>query len=208
MKHDKIFSHIIVPHDCLKQCHDFAKHISLSKYQERNKKADPGKIKKDIMVGKVGEWVAYYLLKDVIKDISTPDMSIYKVRDKNWNPDLSSGKFNFSVKSQDWEGSTVSCGYSWTFQFSDSLGKYGKDKEIFCPSDPNLYIVFVEIDNRKRNKNVFGRINSIVHVSDLHKYSLIDEPVKNYLKDVKKVTYALKLRYKGLSGIVPASLIK
>ena len=153
-----------------------------NRYANRNQ-SNLNKIKKDIIIGKLGEELAYLHLFDQFPHITKPDYTIYSASGKSWEPDLKTDILNIAVKSQD-VMSGIYYGVSWIFQFNNNKN-YDCDKEIFKNKSKNQYVVLTSIDLRKE----VGEIKAIVNVNWMHEKNLFKEPEVKILKGNKLAVY-------------------
>lgn len=168
----------------IEKCKDFANKIDTSFYSSRSQ-TNNEKRKKDQIVGKLGELLSYYYLKDKLENLSYPDFNIYDKKNKSWDFDLKATNYNIHVKSQD---IVQAAKYepSWLFQAGGNFGGY--DKEIFDKLSQNQYICFCVIDL----KNVKGNLKSIVKLEHLHDNNLFKPPKLDKLKFNNKLAVYLK----------------
>jgi hypothetical protein len=134
----------------------------------------------DNKIGKIGEEVVCAYAQNILPDITSPDYTIYKVRNKSWEKDLQSIKANIKigVKTQTVE-SANKYGESWVFQNQDK-GIHGSGK-----TEENNYIAFTLIDL----DNKIGIIRAIVKVSWLHNNNLFMPMKLAHLQNNKKAVY-------------------
>ena len=89
------------------------------------------KIVEDIVVGTMGEFAVYKVIKALGLKCSKPDLTIYEKSKKSFKADLFSDNFNIHVKSQS-TASAEKYDYSWLCQRSDSLYKKPGETDIFA----------------------------------------------------------------------------
>lgn len=98
-------------------------------YSKRGQ-SDTYKIIDDITVGKLAEWGVFFMyLQEGRHNISSPDMNIYSIRNKSYDPDLKWGLYRLHIKSQTFE-SSERYGSSWMFQAKDPLFAKADDCDI------------------------------------------------------------------------------
>lgn len=175
---------IFSPED-IKKCKEFSELVSVDYYNNRNQ-FDTAKKRSDSMIGKLGELVVYYNLIEKYPDLTYPDFKIYKPREKSWDFDLKSSKFNLHVKTQEaLQGNKY--GESWIFQ--------NEDKHIFKNYNDNDYVVFVGVNMFQKH----GIIKQILPVKLLHEMQLFKKPVLAklisksavYFEDIKQLETSL-----------------
>jgi hypothetical protein len=103
------------------------KHFAFKSYAtnedcySRRGQSDITKVTNDITIGKLAEWGVFFMyLQEGRHNISSPDMNIYSVRQKSYDPDLKWGLYRLHIKSQTLE-SSERYGSSWMFQAKDPL---------------------------------------------------------------------------------------
>lgn len=125
---------------------------SSSYYKTARSARDP---KKDIIIGKYGEYIASHFLYTNGFPKVAPDMTIFKGRSKGWDSDL---PFNIRnpelpnchVKTCDYTTSTLLASrkntskYSWTFQYNNNSGHGGRDA-LFSTPDSTDIITFIYV---------------------------------------------------------------
>ena len=156
-----IFSHELAP--------------TMEHIKDRNQ---PNKDKwvKDITDGRIGEWIAHYILSDIYSCITIPDQKIYAK--KTWKPnlvDVETGQ-EFSVHTQNTKSKRDN-GESWTFAVTDPLVKN--------EADPKTKICFILIDRSEQ----IGQLRAIVNIDTLHKKNLFKPPAAVHLIPHKKCIY-------------------
>ncbi len=98
--------------------------------------------RRDIRMGKVGEFAARAAAKSLGWDCSSPDVKIYSSRQKSWDPDLAVttllGVLPLHTKST---GQMIERDLSWTFNWADKTGPKGRDR-IFLgiQEDPQGFV--------------------------------------------------------------------
>lgn len=176
----------IITDDMIQKCTDFAeKSVSTSadKYARRNQ-FNVEKIKKDILIGKIGEQGAWNILSKVYADLSSPDYAIYDKKQKKYNPDMidSSTGIKVACKTQDFQSSML-YGDSWVFQ---NNGSYDTDKEIFKKDlDSNNLVTFISTNFAKKT----GEIRSIVKVDWLKQHNMFKPMKLKHLQNNKVAVY-------------------
>lgn len=117
--------------DILTMCEAFANRVIDTNKDEyaRRKQLNLGKIRNDIIVGKLAEWGVYFIYLKRDRYLDPPDMSIYQSRDKSFDPDLRWNMFNLHIKAQTQE-SSLRYGDSWIFQSKDPLFEFSNQYDI------------------------------------------------------------------------------
>lgn len=96
-----------------KVCSRFAERVvKTTQYLSERGQSNEDRIIRQTLIGKLGEFGAYYYLGDFFEDISSPDLSVV-VNGKSHGYDLLSGEVGFVVKSSDGDEPFRN---SWTFQ--------------------------------------------------------------------------------------------
>lgn len=171
------------------ECLTFAKNANTSFYSIRDGQDDHQKRQNDSFIGKLGEYAAFNLLK--LPGISVPDINIYSAKQKSWDYDLKSNKYNFHVKSQEVSiGERI--GISWIFQRSDGhIFQKFNGKDIMSQETYNNifksikdYVCFMSIDL----KNNIGELKSVLSIKKLHDEACF-QPTKLDFKHKKAVYY-------------------
>lgn len=133
----------------------------------------------DIFVGKKCEYfTSAHLIYREDYPIVQPDLTILEPHQKAWTYDLPypEGYFPYHVKGTTWDN------ISWTFQWNDKLGKYGRDR-IFSKQD-NSMVACVYMKEPESN---IGYIKAILPTRDV--IPLLGEPEMDYLKGIKRCLY-------------------
>ena len=162
------------------KCYVFANTCSNHCYSQRNQN-NRDKIINDIIVGKLGEIVAYQYIISKNNKCSMPDFKVYAPNEKSWQPDLITDNYKIHVKSQDNQQAKI-FGASWTFQLSNKNNNYGKDTEIFRNNNTDI-IVFTGVNLIKNRGSVF----CIKKALDI--IPILKDPIKKSLIGIKKVVY-------------------
>jgi hypothetical protein len=116
------------------------------------------KIRQDIIIGAMGEWAVFRLLKDRGFEFSKPDMKIYEKRQKSFSADLSNADYDIHVKSQG-QTSITRYGHSWLLQRSDSLVRNPSHGE---------WLAFTAVDVDSREVEIKGFcLASVIKENDL-----------------------------------------
>ena len=119
-------------YDIYKMCQHFSQRVintNVDEYAKR-KQSDIEKIENDILIGKLAEWGVYFIyLERNRNNIDPPDMKVYNVRNKSFEPDLKWGLYNLHIKSQIAE-SSERYGDSWVFQAKDPLFGFSNEYDI------------------------------------------------------------------------------
>jgi hypothetical protein len=196
-----VFSPLTMGPNITKLCGKFSYQSTTSEYSLRNPKANLSKVRKDIVIGKMAEWVTYWRFYRLLSDINKPDMKIYDARQKSWDSDLHNEAWEFCVKSADVQHRTIPL--SWIFQYANPKSKSGgTDLHIFKHPIPNRLVVFVQIKLEK----LAGKIEAIVPTTVLHEENLFSEPALAHLQGIKKAIYYSALEEKGLAEVLPKEL--
>jgi hypothetical protein len=166
-------SYILTP-EIIQICEEFAENCfptNRIQYTKRNQ-TNPEKIKKDIRIGKMGEFAVYNLmLEKKVKNITKPDLKIYYEHNKSFDSDLKCDNYNLHVKSQCLE-SASRFGISWTFQKKDPI--------VIRPS---IYDYFIGTIVDEKNKKIEIKLSKPV------KNLIFGEPVLDILKKTKICVY-------------------
>lgn len=175
----------IIENSIIEKCNNFAANVIDSNkniYKRRNQ-SNIKKITSDISIGKIAEEYSFSIIRQYVEDISPPDYNIYSGKNKNWEPDLKSKNFNFSIKCQE-ISSAKKHGESWVFQLgydSFDCDNFTFSYDIFNKN----FVVFNLIDIR----NKYGEIKAIVPIKNLHDNKLF-KPVKvPMLRSTKVAVY-------------------
>ena len=152
----------------LKLCWLFSEYsIDSSQEHYANRgQSDIDKVKSDIYHGKMAEFMVYNYFTSLEKDVSFPDIAIYKAGDKNFDADLVAGNTKLHVKCHV-ENSNFPI--SWLFQKNDELVKSRPDGNFLC-------LV------------VFSASEYYMYVCDI-KNAKFSEPIKEVLKGNKTCFY-------------------
>jgi hypothetical protein len=166
-------SYVLTP-EIIQMCEEFAEKCSPTnkiQYTKRNQ-TNPEKIKKDIRIGKMGEFAVYHImLEKKINDITQPDLNIYLKTHKSFDSDLKCNNYNLHVKSQCLE-SASRFGISWMFQKEDPI-----------VTTPSVYDYFIGTIVDEKTKKVEVKLSK--PVKDL----VFGEPVLDILKKTKVCVY-------------------
>jgi hypothetical protein len=148
----------------LKKCSEFAdaqlKTESKKEYTRRGA-SDIGTVKKNIIVGKLGEIAMYQYLIKKGHELEKPDFAIYEGRKKSFGADLSTERYDIHVKSQGLR-SIKRYGYSWIMQRSDKL-------TTNLDTDDLVAFLTVDVDNLEAD------IVGVVSAKDLVDFELFEE---------------------------------
>lgn len=128
------------------------------------------KIKKDIVQGKVAEWMVYNKKKDEGYIVTEPDMNIYENYQKSYDADLLIGEYNIHIKSYI---SNERYPTSWQFTINDQL--------ITKPND-NDFLVLISFDSNYNNAYGYKLKASSKKVN-------YRNPMKKSLIDYKRTIY-------------------
>lgn len=145
-----------VSQDIVKLCQHFAEKCyvtNIDEYSRRNQN-DEEKIMHDIFIGKLAEFGVYFILLDKgINDITIPDISIYKSKNKSFDSDLKNKKYNFHIKTQTIQASKK-FEESWLFQKNDPLVLKPKESDFFIGTQYNENEFEIKILLSKKVKNL------------------------------------------------------
>lgn len=141
-------------------------------------------LKKDLPLGKKAEFVAAYGLHQRFSlPLVSPDLKIYKKREKKWSCDLIYGRTgNVHVKGCDAKTLSYCDDFSWTFQYRNKNGHGGTDNIFKAPSDDFLVAVFME--DYTANKGIIKAIIPIERVK-----RLVRNPKNEWLIGIKQCLY-------------------
>ena len=180
----KIF---IINKAIINKCKEFSeKVISTTNYSDSNQN-DKTKEMLDHLVGKIGEYGAYYYLKSIGINTSEPDCNVYEK--KSWEEDLKSNDKSYGVKTQSYSMAmnlskkfdmNLSKVISWTFQ----CGEKRKDT-VFNKRDNNmLFTLYV-----KKFKSDIDRVLvfPIKEIGDI----VFKESLMEHVKNSKKIAYGI-----------------
>ena len=159
---------------------DFANKIDTSYYATRSQK-DNEKRKQDQIIGKLGEFATFNVLKEKYPTLSPVDFKLYSKKEKSWDFDLKGENLNLHVKSQNIFQSRK-YGESWIFQKGNGTNR-NYDKEVFDQLSPNQYVAFVVVDLNKYT----AIVKAIVELDFLHKKDLFKFPVLEKLRIANKM---------------------
>lgn len=159
-----------------------------AQYYRENRNTTREKAISDISLGKKGEFFAAHCLRNNYGfPFIEPDLSVRNGNSKGWDADLPFKSINnilpnIHVKTCNKKTYDFCDDYSWTFQLSDNIGKFGKD-EIFNKNDDEI-IVFVYAEDDKIKQ---AGIKAILPWGIVK--TLLRDPVKSNLKNIKKCLY-------------------
>lgn len=161
-------------------CQEYARNELESTFAQKNRR---NQFNKNAMVhqtttGKLAEWGVALHCMDKAKNITDPDMKIYKAAGKSFDADLQLDGEDLHVKSQSVD-SAQRFGTSWMFQY----GGHG-----FGHTDPllkkqNGSVAFCVVDFEQKSVTIHG----ICNFDTLRKR--LREPVKESLKKTKRCIY-------------------
>ena len=154
-------------------------------YNYRGKSSDE-KIKEDIIIGTLGEWAVYKILKKQGFNCTRPDMKIYETKRKSFKADLRIANLDkdIHVKSQGTK-SIRRYGHSWLLQRSDSLVK----------SPPlNAIMAFTAVDLESRTVQIKG----FCHPRLIKKMDLFEECKVPMFRMTKVALYMESLEQFGI----------
>jgi hypothetical protein len=117
------------------RCTEFAEKSDYGMWSTRGV-SDIDKMKSDNVAGKTGEFIVRDTLRSLGVDVGDPDMCIYPVSMKSFDPDL---KFTFNGYENGISVKTFRIHYgvrnvSWVIQMSERNGKAGRDRHFFDPN--------------------------------------------------------------------------
>jgi len=116
------------------------------------------KMEEDIIIGTMGEYAVFNLLKDCGLKCSRPDLKIYEKRRKSFDADLSAysqlENFEVHVKSQSLK-SEKRYGQSYLFQRSDKLIRNPQVEDVMA---------FTTVDVENETVEVVGFVNSKIMI--------------------------------------------
>lgn len=128
---------------------------TVKKTRAQRGQTNPGRIKHQTAVGKMGELIACDWLRDKGYTCTDPDFTIYSGRKKSWESDMfivsSHGKFKVACKSQD-EVSARRYGRSWIFQ----KGGHGYGHTDPVIQSGESLSVFVSLNLERETAEVMG----------------------------------------------------
>lgn len=139
-------------------------------YPKRNQN-NVNKILNDIIIGKLGEFAVYNLLKEKSFNLNEPDLLVYDAEHKSFDADLFVNKSKIHVKTQTREQGEK-YGISWCFQPNDKLTTNpDEDDYIFLCTCDDLTVDIKNFNKAKYYLNFYK------------------EPIKDNLKNSKVVLY-------------------
>jgi len=148
-------------------------------YYRKRRNAQVNKVLEDIFLGKKAEYlVAIGMHKEYGFPLIEPDMEIYNGWSKGWEKDLP----YVHVKSCSLKTYNYCNDYSWTFQYSNKNGLFGRDN-IFNSSEFDL-VAFVFMEKPQDNSGV---IKAILPWRFIKRH--LKDPKKESLIGVKKCVY-------------------
>jgi len=194
---------VTLPQEIVEKCMRFGRKWSAKSadcYQHRGQ-SNNDTTKEQHIEGKVGEWVACLILRQFGYSCTDPDMNVYEVHERNFEPDLfleplplpngskPNGRFKLSVKSCAVQR-TPSWGLSWVFQEEDYgiFGHNGNNADLRAK-----VVVLTHV------YKFTGRILFAVSLGDLHKHNLFSPMMIERLQDNKVAVYYKDLRRLGYS---------
>ena len=142
------------------------------------------KMEEDIIIGTLGEYAVYQLLREQGLKCTKPDLKIYEKRKKSFDQDLIADRFKVHVKSQSLK-SEKRYGRSFLFQRSDKL---------ITKPDTNDFLAITNVDLDKREVNIIGFIN----VPAMVKLGLIGECSVPRFRTTKVAIYVDDIEPYGL----------
>lgn len=148
---------------------EFSYKSSIDEYSRRGQ-SNTDKIINDIYNGKVAEFMVYNFLVGKGKELSSPDLNIYKKSKKSFDADLYVEDVNIHVKSHKVNNSFP---VSWLFQKTDPLVRFKKSSDV-------LALVVIDV---KESYMYLSRAAKIY----------FDEPIKESLKPTKVCVYEKKI---------------
>lgn len=171
--------------DIYDKCKNFAnKRIEGSSYLYAYRgESSKNKMIDDCVIGTLGEWAAYYYLKNKGIKVSEPDMNIYPARRKTFNADLFNKELRVHVKSQS-DKSFKYYGASWLLQ--------KKDRIVLTPDDDEFFI-FVRVSG------LIGDVVGSCRVKDIVDNNLWSECKVEKYRHSKVALYLVELQKSGIN---------
>ncbi len=191
-----IFDGIYEPYDLwqdeINACQQFALACS-DNYDKRGQK-NKQKVREDKFIGKMGELIAYYRLRDHLCELSYPSFEIFDKRHKSWLSDMSAGSLDIACKTCRRQNDP-----SWIFQLSDDTG-HGRDKEIFDEATDDKLVAFIQMnyplqDQSEPAETISGSIMALAPLSQLRAKELFWDPRKEDLGGYKRAVYLFPLNF-------------
>ncbi len=132
---------VSIPAEVVEKIEAFAADcVKTNRYYALRGQSHIPKITNDIIVGKMGEWAAYELLRTKYPEMEEPDLKIYVGGRKSHSPDLTAGDIHFSIKTQTLE-SVKKYGMSWLME-KNSVDKFVGHHVILCMQiEPTLILI-------------------------------------------------------------------
>lgn len=188
---DKFNPQFIITDEILAKTKKFAEDLypTVKDRYARRGQYDKALIIHQIQYGKVAEEMAYQLLLPYYPNLTPPDYTILKGKDKNWDSDMIDKSTDpvtkIGVKSYDIGGKFPP---SWIYEYRDNQ-KYDTDRGVFSEeaSKPGHYQVLCGVDLA----NKVAVLQGIVAVCSLHKYNLFQLTLK--ASDNKLAVYQKQL---------------
>lgn len=167
----------------LKMCEEFAHDVydTVPYFKDRGQ-TNKSAILFQTATGKLGEIATRNWL--ISRGHTCTDVDFAITRNKSFSADLTVDEnIPCHVKSQDVESGNR-FGVSWTFQYGKTRGG---DVEIFNPTNKTQVVVFTTLNFP------YAKIQAQARVWQLHALNLFDLPVKESLRDSKRVVYLKKM---------------
>jgi hypothetical protein len=121
-------------------------------YNYRGKSTD-SKLREDIMIGTMGEYAVYQVLRESGLNCSKPDLTIYSTSRKSFDPDLLA-----SSDTENWQLHVKSQGVESEKRYGRSCLFQRKDK-LITEADANDFIAFTSVNLETREVDVVGFVN-------------------------------------------------
>ena len=130
-----------------KKCRRFALDVINTNFDHYKTRSQNNKeaIIEQITYGKIAEWAAYIYVISHGAWCSAPDMEVYEKRNKSFDADLISGRYDIHVKSQT-KRSMTQYGASWMFQKNDPLTINPTDRDYLFLVSTKEYIEGLPIE--------------------------------------------------------------
>ena len=168
--------------------------LDQGKYLVENRSARKERIVSNNRTGKIAEFLAAVFLnhKYGFPEI-IPDLEIRVGKEKGWQEDLPYHKRNQNfpsvhVKSCDRMSEEYVGDISYTFQYSNSDGQYGKDKLFWLPEDTNDMIIMMFVED---DQSYEGIVKSFLPWRIVKNY--LSDPKSEKFKGIKKCLYVRDL---------------
>jgi hypothetical protein len=158
----------------------FAQNVySTTNYSDSNQFSNQ-KIINDHFISKIGEEAVKKVLS-AYAVVDGPDYNVYDLKQKSWSDDLYVNKTGVAVKTQK-RSAALKYSLSWTFQS-------GTNRRDIILDKPDAWVVFVEYNDLDSHTCY---VYPPFQIKELN----FGEPRLDYLKQHKKVVYAMSLPMK------------